>query len=330
MHVVAKEIFQDLQDAARNKIEWVWNDPAKRRKTPGVAAIVQGTPITRRELAEECIVRRGQATLEGLINRRILEQACRRQNVVVTEGDIDAEIAGAATAGLKPNPDGSPDVQGWLELATKKQHISLDVYRNDVVWPIAALKKLVQGQIQVSEDDLRKGFEANYGPRVRCLAIVLDTERRAQEVFREARKKNTTENFGDLAAQYSVEPGSQALRGEIPPIKKHGGQPQVEEEAFALKPGELSGIIQVGDKFIILRCEGYTQPVSVAFAAVRDEIHRDIYEKKLQLAMAAKFEGLQEAAVIDNYLAGTSHSPKQAAKPTPAGGVPTMRQVPGG
>ena len=54
---------------------------------------------------------------------------------------------------------------------------------------------------------------------MRCLAIVLNNQRRAQQVFEMARKNNTRENFGELAAQYSVEPGSQALRGEVPPIK---------------------------------------------------------------------------------------------------------------
>ena len=34
-----------------------------------------------------------------------------------------------------------------------------------------------------------------------------------------ARKNNTAENFGELATQYSVEPGSQAMKGEVPPIK---------------------------------------------------------------------------------------------------------------
>ena len=101
---------------------------------------------------------------------------------------------------------------------------------------------------------------------MRCLAIVLNNQRRAQQVFEMARKNNTTENFGELAAQYSVEPGSQAMHGEVPPIKKYGGQPKLEEEAFALKPGELSGVIQVGDKFVILRCEGYTKPANVDFA----------------------------------------------------------------
>jgi hypothetical protein len=116
------------------------------------------------------------------------------------------------------------------------------------------------------------------------------------------------------------------MRGEVPPIKKFGGQPELEKEAFSLKPGELSGVIQAGDKYIILRCEGYTTPTKVDFASVRREIHEDLYEKKLRMAMADQFEELREAATIDNYLAGSSHSPKRS-KGSPAAHVPSLRQV---
>ena len=112
-----------------------------------------------------------------------------------------------------------------------------------------------------------------------------------------------------MAAQYSIEPGSQALRGEVPPIKKNGGQPQLEEEAFKLKPGELSGVIQVDDKFVILRCEGFTAPSNAKFDEVKKDIHEDLYEKKLRLAMAECYENLQKAATIDNYLTGISRAP---------------------
>jgi parvulin-like peptidyl-prolyl isomerase len=140
-----------------------------------------------------------------------------------------------------------------------------------------------------------------------------------------ARRNNTSKNFGDLAEQYSIEPGSQKLRGDVPPIKKYGGQPRLEEEAFALRPGELSGIIQIGETFIILRCEEYTTPVHVEFAAVRDELYHDLFEKKMHLAMREQYEKLQDAATIDNYLANTSHSP------TPAGAdVLRIRPVSGG
>ena len=328
MRSVAQDVFKQLQDSA--KIEIVWNDRAKRGRMPGVAAVVNGAQLAIGELADECVARHGLETLEGMISRAILEQACNKRGLTVTDADIDAEIARAALTGITPKPDGSPDVEAWLELVKKNQGISLDVYRRDAVWPTVALKKLVGEKVQVTEEDLRKGFDANYGPRVRCLAIVLDNLRRAQQVFEMARRKNTSQNFGDLAGEYSVESGSQALRGEIPPIKRHCGQPSLEEEAFSLRQGEISGVIQVADKFIILRCEGYTKPINVQFAEVRSEIYRDLHEKKLRLAMAEYFEKLQKAATVDNYLAGTSRSPKRRERTSPAANLPTFRQVPSG
>jgi parvulin-like peptidyl-prolyl isomerase len=215
---------------------------------------------------------------------------------------------------VRPLPDKSPDVKAWLDLVTKKQGISVELYRRDVVWPAVALQKLAGagGKVTVSEDDLRKGFAANYGPRVRCRAIVMSSQRRAQQVWEMARKNLTLENFGELAAKYSIESGSRVLKGEVPPIRKYGGQPLLEEEAFALKPGDISGVIQVDDKYIILFCEGYTKPVEVEPAAVRDLIYADIREKKQRLAMADYFEHLQEAAVVNNFLEPeSSHSPAQ-------------------
>lgn len=307
MRTVAAEIFQQLQQQAR--VENVFNDPAKRRAMPGVAATINGRPIPLSELADHCVERYGEEVLEGLINRKLIEQACKKRNIAVSDAEMDAEIARTAAEMVPLKPDGSPDVDTWLKTVVEEQRTTVEIYRCDAVWPAVALKKLAADGVKVTEEDLQKGYEANFGPRVRCRAIVLNNPRRAQEVWEMARRRPNAEYFGQLAETYSVEPGSQALRGEVPPIRKHGGQPLLEKAAFALKPGELSEIIQVGDKWVILFCEGYTQPIDVDFARVRDDIYRDIYEKKLRLAMYEYFEHLRDSATIDNYLAGTSSTP---------------------
>jgi parvulin-like peptidyl-prolyl isomerase len=280
-------------------------------------------------LAEACIRRHGEEVLEGTINRRILEQALRQRKLTVTEEDLDQEIARAASQKLPLQADGSPDVEKWIAAVTEQQNISVDVYRSDAVWPSVAVKKLVGQTVEVTEEDLRKGFEANFGPRVRCQAIVLDDLRRAQKVWDLARSDPTRENFGDLAAQYSIEPSSRALRGEVPPIQKYGGQPALEEAAFALKPGELSQIIQIAgtNTYVILLCEGLTEPVHVDFDAVRDEIHADLHERKLHVAMADYFEKLQQNATIDNYLAGSVQRPRKSEAPGGAPQGPAPRQA---
>jgi parvulin-like peptidyl-prolyl isomerase len=324
MRTLATQIFSQLQKHA--VVENVFNDPVKSQQMPGVAALLNGTQITMRQLAEECVERHGEEVLDTMIHRTLLEVACQQQRITVSDKEIDEEIARAADMAVKPLPDGTPDVKTFLTMVTEKQHIPADVYREDVVWPTAAMKKLAGSRITVTEEDLRKGFEANYGPRAKCRAIVMNNLRRAQQVWEMARKTPTLENFGNLAAQYSIEGGSRALQGEVPPIQKNGGQPELEKEAFSLKPGELSGVIQVDDKFVILWCEGYTKPTEVDFAKVRDLIYQDVREKKQQLAMVDYFERLQDMATIDNFLAGTSKTPLRSANL----GLPTLHEVPSG
>ena len=97
----------------------------------------------------------------------------------------------------------------------------------------------------------------------------------------------------------------------MPPIQKHGGQPLLEKEAFSLKPASSPGIIQVGDTYVILLCEGRTKPIKTSFEEVKELLYRDIHEKKLRLAMAKTFDQLKEDSHVDNFLAGNMKAPKR-------------------
>ncbi|MGI9447326.1 MAG: peptidylprolyl isomerase [Pirellulales bacterium] len=307
--VLSGKIFGQLQSEAA--IENALNSAGKALQSPNLAARVNGRPITISEVRAVCVERYGEDVLQALLTGVLLNQALARQELVVSQEDVEDEVARAAESMGFQTPEGSPDVPTWLEQISKENKQSIEFYLTDIVRPTVALKKLV-GPVAVTQDDLDKAFTATFGPRVRCRAVVLDNQRRAQEVWQIARQNPTPETIGDLAEQYSVDPTSKALRGEVPPIQKYSGQPALEREAFALKTGELSGIIQIADRFMILLCEGYTKPVEVTFDEVRKELHRDIFEKKQRIEMARYFTHLRESASIDNFLAGTSQSPKSS------------------
>ncbi|MEQ8847148.1 peptidylprolyl isomerase [Botrimarina sp.] len=320
---VANDLFGQLQRSAT--IVNIYNDPGLRDTMPGVVATVNGEAITMRQLGKECLDRHGEEVLEVEISHLLLRQELKQAGVTVSQSDLLEEMEHAAELAGVVGPTGDADLARWKEMATTEQGLSYDQYVRDSVWPSAALKKLTSSKVKIDADDLQKGFEANYGERVRCRAIVLGNLRRAQEVWDKARQNPSIEYFGDLAEEYSIEPSSRSLRGEAPPIRKHGGQPQLEEVAFELADGELSGIIQVADKFIILKSEGRTEPIGVTIDEVRGELQRDIFEKKLRLAMSQEFQRVRSAARIDNYLAGTSQAPpaKQAARRRDGAVTPT-------
>ncbi|MGC6450130.1 MAG: peptidylprolyl isomerase [Pirellulaceae bacterium] len=318
----AGSIFQRLQ--AEAKIQSVYKDASLKESHPGVVAILNGQQITVRELAEECITRYGIDVLQGEINRMLLTQALTNQNKEVSQEDILSEIKRAADSRGYIDDQGNPDVQTWLEAITSKDNVTVDIYVKDAVWPTVALKQLVSDQVQITEDDLQKGFESNYGKRVEVMAIVLNTQRQANMVWDLANNNSTDYFFGQLAEQYSIEPVSRANQGKVPPIRKNGGQPVVEEEAFRLKKGELSGIVAVGGKYIIMRCTGHTVPVVESIEDVKEELIDYLSERKVHSAMNVTFDDIRQRADVINFLRPII--PAGASAPASSTGTPQLFQ----
>ncbi len=91
MRKVANVVFQELRD--NSTVEILWGDPAKQQKAPGVAALINGEPISIRDLALECIDRHGAEILEVTINRVLLEVECKKRGITVSDKEMDEEIA---------------------------------------------------------------------------------------------------------------------------------------------------------------------------------------------------------------------------------------------
>jgi parvulin-like peptidyl-prolyl isomerase len=314
MRAVAAGLFESLQN--QSQVKNVLNDQQLRQQMPDVAALINGRQILLSELAEDCIARHGIEVLDGEVNRALLTQELKRRELSVAQADLDAEVTRAAESYGMSVPD-------WLKSVEEQDGVTIGVYIRDAVWPSVALKKLVSGRVQISDDDMQKAFAANFGERVEAMAIVLSNMRQAQQVWEMARNNPTDTFFGELAHQYSIEAVSRANYGRVPPIAQHAGQPLLEQNAFKLQAGELSDIIAVDEKFIILRCLGRTTPEVQKLEEVRDDLRADILEKKMRLEMAKEFDRLKETAQIDNFLAGTSQSGKPKLPPG-------AQQAPGG
>lgn len=307
----ANAIFQRLQ--AEAKVVNVFGNRELEAKHPGVAALINGRPLGIDQLVDECILRHGEETLEIEVNRRLLAQALQREGKTVTKADVESEIRRAADAYGYVKPNGEPDMQKWLETVSDNDQKQVDVYVSDAVWPSAALKKLVNERIEITQADLQEGYESSFGERVEVLAIMLNNRRDAQKVWDMARNNPSDEFFGELASQYSIEPVSKANYGKVPPIRRHSGQKNLEEEAFRLKPGELSGLISVKNNFIILHCLGRTKPM-VKLEEVKDELTKDIHERKLRTAMTNTFDRLKEAARIRKFLTPSAPAPQTSGR----------------
>ena len=280
---------------------------------PGVAATINDQKITMRELAEECIDRHGTDVLEGAVNRKLLDQALRKKNIKVGDAELEAEIGRAAACdgpGHRRRQAGHRNLDRAWSPRTKTSRARFTcATKSGRRWRSRSWSAT---SVKITEEDLQRGYEANYGPKVQCRAIVLNNQRRAQEVWEKARENPTVKNFGDLAEQYSIEPGSRSLRGEVPPIQKNGGQPLLEQEAFSLKPGELSGSDPGGYHLRDPVLRGLHQA---------DQDHRSQRSRSCCTATSTRkrcgwpwrkaFDSIKDQSQIDNFITGSVKTPKR-------------------
>ncbi|MFN0056333.1 MAG: peptidylprolyl isomerase [Planctomycetales bacterium] len=273
------------------------------------------------ELAAECVNRYGKEILDNLINRRIIQQACDAQGIEVAEAEIEAEI-------LKTAQKFGLDKMEWEKMLQAERNVSPSQNRRDIIWPMLALKKLAGEEVEVTKEDINKAFVRNYGARVKARAIVMDNQRRANEVWTQA--VANPDEFGRLAREHSIDPSSRPLEGMIPPIPKYAGSPDLEKAAFKLKEGEISAVIQVGlNQFIILMCEGRTEPTVTNIAEVKDILVEQLREEKVQESVARVFSKLKDEARVDNYLTGVSSGGERKTNSTRQGanGTGPVRQT---
>jgi foldase protein PrsA len=143
-----------------------------RVKKPEALARVGSEVITYDAVAEECVKRFGKEVLDELINRLVVQQACEANKITVSEREIDEEIARIAKRF-------NLDVAQWVQMLQAERNITPTQYRQTIIFPMLALKKLVGEEVDINETEMKQAFYRNYGPRVKARMIMFDNQRRA-------------------------------------------------------------------------------------------------------------------------------------------------------
>lgn len=259
-----------------------------------VAYLFGDTPVTREEFAEYLIARFGNERLEFMVNRKIVEMACHKYNIHASEGemalrlDMDLKAYGGAT---------KLSIKDFENSVLKKFGKTLYEWKEDVIRPKIMMENLVRAKTKITDEDLKKGFEAKYGPKVECRMIVLVDQDKsvAQKVWEHARK-GRPEFLEQARKQYIQQLAS--AEGKVPPIHKHLGEPRLEEAAFRLNEGEISGLLEMKDgTSVILLCEKkLPADISVKFDDVRLKLAIEVTEAMVQQRVPIEFAALQRAA----------------------------------
>jgi hypothetical protein len=271
---------------------------AARQPDLGPIAYIDGQPVTWAQIQTPLIETGGGQVLVELVMDRSLEHRLAERGVTVSEKDVEAEERILAET-LSADPD-----QARRLLNELRSRRGLGDWRfARLLWRNAAMRALVQPEVQVTDAALRQAYDLRYGPRYETRLIVVDNAPTANDVVRRARDG---ERFEDLALQRSTDI-SRTRGGLIDPINPADASwPEAVREAVVrLQPGQVSDPIGLENGYAVMRLERKIDAREVRFDDVRDQLaqatRRDV-EQRLMQRLARTTVAESSVTVLDPAL----------------------------
>jgi len=122
---------------------------------------------------------------------------------------------------------------------------------------------------------------------------------RAANALRQAKATKTAEEFGLLAEKISDD-DYRVMMGQHKPLPVDQMGPQVVKVLLAMRPNEVSDLIQVENAYTIVRLQVHTPAGEAKFETVKAQLAKDMQQnKKNQLRMALDKKLRQNAKIVE-------------------------------
>ena len=283
--------------------------------TDSVAALVNGEQVTVDELAARLHIatrqfdeastidqytlnRLRENALQALINERLIMQQAVKQQVTVSEEEIQQQI----TKLLEDSH--APDIETVLE----EQGSSYEQWEKNQRDKLL-LEKLVElnmsSMIDVLEEEVRQDYEQNkekydHAAQVRASQILTYDESLAQQALQELQNGV---DFVQVARKYSESQDADA-GGDLGYFEQGVMPPEFDEVIFSLNLGEISPIVKTSYGYQIFTLTERRDASRMSFEEAKSQIEERLKQQKRMFAIELWILDLQkEAKILLNHTA---------------------------
>lgn len=257
-------------------------------------ATVEGEKILQTELDEALREQYGAAVLDTLITNKIVELEAKKENITVSDEDIQAEYDELVESyGGEDAINEVLEANGLTEDAVKE---NIRIYQ--------LTKNVVAASIEITDEEVEQYFENNkekYGQEEQIIAshILLEDEATAKEVLA---KVQAGEDFAELAKEYSTDTATKEDGGDLGYISRNQMDEAFEEAAFALEKDAVSEIVQTSEGYHIIKVTNKVPAEEAVFEDVKEEVYADLLESRVSEEYATWIVGKQEEYDIETKL----------------------------
>jgi peptidyl-prolyl cis-trans isomerase C len=291
-------------------------------KLPAVVAHVNGVAITKQELVERAESMRAQmasmgapappqseafyrAMLDQLIGSQLLFVEAKKRGLVPSDAEAAAQLAQLKSR----NPE--QFAKGLAARGVTEKELAADLAQN------LAIQKLINtdvtAAVKVSDETARKFYQDNLQlmkrpAQVRVRHILVNAPQSASADEKKAARGKAEgilarlkggADFAAVARETSEDNGSKNEGGLLPWLAPGQTVPAFEKAAFALKPNELSGVVESPFGFHILKLEDRRDASTVPFEEARPQIEQLVARQQARDLLEAKVKKLRESAKVE-------------------------------
>ena len=243
--------------------------------------------------------------LDSLIAQELAWQAAQNNDLVAGENDVDTALQQARAQFASEQ-----DFAGRLAA----EGFTIESYREHLQQMLSAQRYLafVASQVEVSDAECHDFYAANpekfeLPEAVRARHILLQIMSQADDAMREQVHQKAAgllarleagEGFAALATEASQD-SSAAQGGDLGYFPRGQMVTPFEDAAFALQPGEISGIVESPFGLHIIKVEDHQPAQTVPEELAKERIEAHLLETKRQQAAADELVALRAVATIE-------------------------------
>lgn len=250
--------------------------------------------ITQADLDEALNKQYGSATLDALIQDKIVVLEAEKQGVVASEEEVNKQLNTVM------------EQQGGEEAfnaALASSNMTIEDFKKNLNSFVLA-SKLIEKQVDTSDKALQAYLSANAATfnteaQVEASHILVADEATATKVKAEL---DGGADFAALAEKYSTDTGSVANGGSVGYFAAGAMVPEFSEAAFAMKKGEVSEPVKSEYGYHIIKVTGIKKATDASLENLKEEVKAAYVQAQVNEQYGPWLMALMKEYKVDNTL----------------------------
>ena len=247
--------------------------------------------------------------LDSLIEREVLYQQSQKVGIQVTDQKVDDQLAGIK----KRFPNETEYKNALSKMNLSEDEVKVQIKRG------LSIRELIDQQITskvvITDEESKAYYDKNpqmfkQPEQIKASHILIKVDAKADDAQKaEARKKieavqqklKDGGDFAALAKEYSEGPSS-AKGGDLGYFKRGQMVKPFEEAALALKPNEVSDIVETRFGYHLIIVYDIKPEQTLTYADVKDKINQRMKQEKIEKEAVKYVDKLKKDAKLEKFI----------------------------